>query len=104
MVVLGGGDSAMIACTAIRCGAAETVCAYRRDLDNMLAAKEYANALEEGARFMFLTNPLVLESNARTKSRCPLHKMELGGPMRRAGASHAVVGSEFVLPAISCDG
>lgn len=103
VVVLGGGDSAMDCLrTAIRCGAAETVCAYRRDLNNMPGSKkEYQNALEEGARFMFLTNPLALEGNAAgevTAVRCV--RMELG----EADASgrrkpRPVPGSEFTLPA-----
>lgn len=103
VVVLGGGDSAMDCLrTAIRCGAADTVCAYRRDLDNMPGSKkEYQNALEEGARFMFLTNPLALEGNAAgevTAVRCV--RMELG----EADASgrrkpRPVPGSEFTLPA-----
>jgi len=103
VVVLGGGDSAMDCLrTALRCGAAETVCAYRRDLDNMPGSrKEYANALEEGAQFMFLTNPLALEGNAQgevTAVRCV--KMELGEPDASGRRKpRAVKGSEFVLPA-----
>jgi glutamate synthase (NADPH/NADH) small chain len=103
VVVLGGGDSAMDCLrTAIRCGAADTVCAYRRDLDNMPGSKkEYQNALEEGARFMFLTNPLALEGNADgevTAVHCV--RMELG----EADASgrrkpRPVPGSEFTLAA-----
>lgn len=103
VVVLGGGDSAMDCLrTALRCGAAETVCAYRRDLDNMPGSrKEYANALEEGAQFMFLTNPLALEGNAQgevTAVRCV--KMELGEPDGSGRRKpRPVKGSEFVLPA-----
>ena len=103
VVVLGGGDSAMDCLrTALRCGAAETVCAYRRDLDNMPGSrKEYANALEEGAQFMFLTNPLALEGNAQgevTAVRCV--KMELGEPDASGRRKpRPVKGSEFVLPA-----
>ncbi|MFA6545710.1 MAG: NAD(P)-dependent oxidoreductase [Limisphaerales bacterium] len=103
VVVLGGGDSSMDCLrTALRCGAAETVCAYRRDLENMPGSrKEYANALEEGARFMFLTNPLALEGNAQgavTAVRCV--KMELGEPDSSGRRKpRAVKGSEFVLPA-----
>lgn len=103
VVVLGGGDSAMDCLrTALRCGAAETVCAYRRDLDNMPGSrKEYANALEEGARFMFLTNPLALEGNAQGEVaavRCV--KMELGEPDASGRRKpRAVKGSEFILPA-----
>jgi glutamate synthase (NADPH/NADH) small chain len=103
VVVLGGGDTAMDCLrTAVRCDAADTVCVYRRDLDNMPGSKkEYANALEEGARFMFLTNPLSLEGNAKgevTAVRCV--RMELG----EADASgrrkpRPVAGSEFTVPA-----
>jgi len=97
VVVLGGGDSAMDCLrTAIRCGAAETVCAYRRDLANMPGSrKEYANALEEGARFMFLTNPLSLEGTA---VHCV--RMELGEPDASGRRKpRPVKGSEFTLPA-----
>jgi glutamate synthase (NADPH/NADH) small chain len=103
VVVLGGGDSAMDCLrTAIRCGAADTVCAYRRDLDNMPGSKkEYQNALEEGARFMFLTNPLALEGNAAgevTAVRCV--RMELGEPDASGRRKpRPVPGSEFTLPA-----
>ncbi|MSU58252.1 MAG: hypothetical protein EXS35_08735 [Pedosphaera sp.] len=63
--------------------------------------KEYANALEEGARFMFLTNPLALEGNAAgevTAVRCV--RMELGEPDASGRRKpRAVKGSEFTLPA-----
>jgi len=103
VVVLGGGDSAMDCLrTAIRCGATDTVCAYRRDLANMPGSrKEYKNALEEGARFLFLTNPLSLEGNAQgevTAVRCV--RMELGEPDASGRRKpRAVAGSEFTLPA-----
>jgi len=103
VVVLGGGDSAMDCLrTAIRCGAADTVCAYRRDLANMPGSrKEYKNALEEGARFLFLTNPIALEGNAQgqvTAVHCV--RMELGEPDASGRRKpRAVAGSEFTLPA-----
>lgn len=103
VVVLGGGDSAMDCLrTAIRCGAKETVCVYRRDLANMPGSrKEYANALEEGARFMFLTNPVTLEGNADgevTTVHCV--RMELGEPDASGRRSpKQVAGSEFKLAA-----
>ena len=103
VVVLGGGDSAMDCLrTAIRCGAADTVCAYRRDLANMPGSrKEYANALEEGARFMFLTNPIALEGNAAgevTAVHCV--RMELGEPDASGRRKpRPVKDSEFTLPA-----
>ena len=103
VVVLGGGDSAMDCLrTAIRCGAADTVCAYRRDLANMPGSrKEYANALEEGAQFLVLTNPLALEGSANGEVnavRCV--RMELGEPDASGRRKpRAVAGSEFTLPA-----
>jgi glutamate synthase (NADPH/NADH) small chain len=81
VVVLGGGDTAMDCLrTALRCGAREAVCLYRRDLANMPGSrKEYANALEEGARFEFLANPVSISSTADgaiAGIRCV--RMELG--------------------------
>lgn len=103
VVVLGGGDTAMDCLrTAVRCGAAEAVCLYRRDLNNMPGSrKEYANALEEGAKFLFLTNPIALERNghgALGAVRCV--QMELGEPDasgRRKPRPKA--GSEFLVQA-----
>ena len=66
VAVLGGGDTAMDCLrTAIRCGAHEAICIYRRDLENMPGSRrEYLNAVEEGAEFMFLTNAISLSGNA----------------------------------------
>lgn len=83
VVVLGGGDSAMDCLrTALRCGAADTVCVYRRDFDNMPGSrKEYENATEEGARFLFLTNPVEVLGDARGRVRAVrCIRMELGEP------------------------
>jgi glutamate synthase (NADPH/NADH) small chain len=103
VVVLGGGDTAMDCLrTAVRCGATETMCAYRRDLANMPGSrKEYANALEEGAKFLFLTNPICLEGNANGEVaavRCV--RMELGEPDATGRRKpRPVKGSEFSIPA-----
>jgi glutamate synthase (NADPH/NADH) small chain len=103
VVVLGGGDSAMDCLrTAIRCGASEAVCVYRRDLANMPGSrKEYYNALEEGAKFLFLTNPLALEGNEQDEVRAVrCVRMELGEPDASGRRKpRAVKGSEFVVPA-----
>jgi glutamate synthase (NADPH/NADH) small chain len=103
VAVLGGGDTAMDCLrTAIRCGASQAVCLYRRDLANMPGSrKEYGNALEEGAQFEFLTNPIELipgPNGAVSEVRCV--RMELGAPdasgRRRP---RPVAGSEFNTPA-----
>lgn len=103
VVVLGGGDTAMDCLrTALRCGALEATCVYRRDLANMPGSrKEYGNAVEEGARFLFLTNPVALESNGSASvSSVRCLKMELGEP--DAGGRRKprpVPGSDFSIPA-----
>lgn len=83
VVVVGGGDTAMDCLrTAIRYGARDAVCLYRRDLENMPGSRrEYTNALEEGAQFSFLTNPVALLGNPDgqvTHVRCA--RMNLGEP------------------------
>jgi len=83
VAVLGGGDTAMDCLrTALRSGAREALCIYRRDLENMPGSRrEYLNATEEGARFMFLTNAVALSGNdtgAVAQLRCV--RMELGEP------------------------
>jgi glutamate synthase (NADPH/NADH) small chain len=103
VAVLGGGDTAMDCLrTAIRCGATEATCVYRRDLANMPGSrKEYSNALEEGARFEFLTNPLSLETNRErhvTGVRCM--RMELGEPDTSGRRKpRAIRDSEFLIAA-----
>jgi len=103
VVVLGGGDTAMDCLrTAIRAGATESVCVYRRDLANMPGSrKEYYNAIEEGAEFLFLTNPVGLEANAGgevTGVQCL--KMELGEPdFSGRRKPRKVPGSEFTIKA-----
>lgn len=103
VVVLGGGDTAMDCLrTALRAGAASAVCLYRRDLANMPGSrKEYFNALEEGAQFQFLTNPLELKADhqgALAAVRCV--RMELGEPDGSGRRKpRPVVGSDCDVPA-----
>jgi glutamate synthase (NADPH/NADH) small chain len=60
VVVLGGGDTAMDCVrTAIRQGAIDVVCVYRRDRENMPgSAREVQNAEDEGVRFLWNLQPL----------------------------------------------
>jgi glutamate synthase (NADPH/NADH) small chain len=102
VAVLGGGDTAMDCLrTAIRCGAHEAICIYRRDLENMPGSRrEYLNAVEEGAEFMFLTNAVSLSMNASgevCEMRCM--RMELGEPDAKGRRKpRPIPGSEFNLP------
>jgi glutamate synthase (NADPH) small chain len=102
VAVLGGGDTAMDCLrTAIRCGAHEAICIYRRDLENMPGSRrEYFNATEEGAQFMFLTNAVSLSGNAAgevCEARCV--RMELGEPDAKGRRKpRAIPDSEFAVP------
>jgi glutamate synthase (NADPH/NADH) small chain len=102
VAVLGGGDTAMDCLrTAVRCGAREAVCLYRRDLANMPGSrKEYGNALEEGAQFNFLTNPVAIDARPDgqvAQVRCV--RMELGEPDASGRRKpRPVRGSEFAVP------
>jgi glutamate synthase (NADPH) small chain len=102
VAVLGGGDTAMDCLrTAIRCGAREAICIYRRDLENMPGSRrEYLNAVEEGAQFMFLTNAVSVSGNGDGdvgEARCV--RMELGEPDAQGRRKpRAIPGSEFSVP------
>ena len=63
VVVLGGGDTAMDCLrTAVRQGASEVSCVYRRDRANMPgSAREVDNALDEGVNFLWNLQPLAIE-------------------------------------------
>jgi glutamate synthase (NADPH/NADH) small chain len=99
VAVLGGGDTAMDCLrTALRCGARQAVCLYRRDLANMPGSRrEYLNALEEGAKFEFLVNPIEIKAGpdgAVSEVRCV--RMELGAADASGRRKPSPVpGSEF---------
>ena len=102
VVVLGGGDTAMDCLrSALRCGAAEAVCLYRRDEANMPGSKkEFFNALEEGAQFQFLTAPVEVEGHGAAVSQIRCTRMELGEPDASGRQSpRPVPGSEFYVAA-----
>lgn len=63
VVVLGGGDTAMDCTrTAIRQGAKQVTCVYRRDAASMPGSRrEVKNAKEEGVAFLFNRQPLAIE-------------------------------------------
>jgi len=65
VVVVGGGDTAMDCLrAAIRYGASEAICVYRRDQSEMPCShQEYHSAVEEGARFIFRMSPVSVLGN-----------------------------------------
>jgi glutamate synthase (NADPH/NADH) small chain len=62
VLVLGGGDTGMDCVrSAVRLGAAQVTCVYRRDEASMPgSAREVANARDEGVEFLFNRQPLAL--------------------------------------------
>jgi glutamate synthase (NADPH/NADH) small chain len=73
VVVIGGGDTAMDCVrTAVRQGATEVTCVYRRDRANMPGSqKEVGYAEAEGVVFRWLSAPLALMGEGRVQAvRC----------------------------------
>ncbi len=81
VAVIGGGNTAMdVIRTAIRLGADEAMLIYRRSQEEMPAnIKEIEEALEEGAKFMTLHNPVAYNANEEGKLvSVDIEEMKLG--------------------------
>ncbi|HOX57697.1 MAG TPA: NAD(P)-dependent oxidoreductase [Candidatus Paceibacterota bacterium] len=103
VVVVGAGDTAMDCLrAAIRYGASEAVCVYRRAEPDMPCTRhEYDNAREEGARFVFQAAPVaVLGNDQRQVAGLRLIRTELG--LADSNGLRPIVvrpGTEFDMPA-----
>lgn len=90
VVVIGGGDTASDCLrTALRMGAEEVVCLYRRTENEMPGgAHDRELAREEGARFQFLTQPIqfIPGPNGRLE-KIECLRMKLGKPDERGRRS-----------------
>ena len=82
MVVLGGGDTAMDCVrTAIRQGAREVHCLYRRDRENMPGSqREVDNAIEEGVQFLFNVQALEIIQGEGKATAVKVVETRLGLP------------------------
>lgn len=82
VAVVGGGNAAMDVCrTALRFGAEEVHLFYRRSRDEMPArVDEVEEAVREGVRFHFLTDPVEVKSEGGRVRSLVLRKMQLGPP------------------------
>ncbi len=103
VVVVGGGDMAL-ACvrTAVRWGAAEVRCVYRRDESSMpCSGREYEDAVEEGVQFEFQAVPTGFDGNPRGEvTAVRLRRTELGEPDATGRRPwREVPGTEFSCPA-----
>ena len=103
VVVLGGGDTAMDCNrTAIRQGAAQVTCAYRRDEANMPGSlREVKNAREEGVEFLFNRQPIeIMGDDNGNVVGLKVITTQLGEPDSRGRRSpEPMPNSEEILPA-----
>ena len=104
VVVIGGGDTAMDCVrSAVRCGAEEVYCVYRRTEAEMIGREEERrHAREEGVRFHFQATPIrfvATADDARVHDvRC--QKIEMGEPDESGRRRPVpVIGSEFEIEA-----
>jgi glutamate synthase (NADPH/NADH) small chain len=101
VLVVGGGDTSMDCVrTAIRLGAPEVTCMYRRtEAEQKGREEERQNAREEGTEFMYLTVPhqFTGDGNGRvTKAEC--RRMQLGAPDESGRRRpEPIAGSDFTL-------
>ncbi len=100
VVVLGGGDTGMDCVrTAIRLGAAEVSCIYRRDEAAMPGSKrEVKNAKDEGVRFLFNRQPLAIEGEGVATGVRVVETRAAASGSRSVGPE-VVDGSEAVIAA-----
>lgn len=99
VAVVGGGNTAMDACrTAVRCGAENVYVIYRRTRAEAPAEDiEIEEAIEEGVKFLFLTNPdEIIGENGKVKS-IKLQIMELGEPDASGRRKPVPVEGEFKM-------
>lgn len=103
VVVLGGGDTGMDCVrSAVRMGASQVRCVYRRDEASMPgSAREVANAREEGVEFLFQRQPLELVDDGTGQVRAVrVVETRLGEPDARGRRRpEPVSGSEAELDA-----
>lgn len=103
VLVMGGGNMAMDCLrTALRLGAREAVCVYRRDAASLSCIHgEYENAVEEGAQFVFQALPLALLGNVFgevANVRCVRTELEVAEAGKR-GTVRSLLGTEFEIAA-----
>lgn len=105
VVVIGGGDTASDCLrTALRYGATEVTCLYRRTIKEMPGGvKDRELALEEGAHYQFLTQPVRFIPNEQGHlAQVECIKMELGEPDAKGRRRPVPIeGSNFIVEADS---
>jgi glutamate synthase (NADPH/NADH) small chain len=98
VLVVGGGDTSMDCVrTAIRLGAAEVTCMYRRtEAEQKGREEERKHATEEGTEFMYLTVPFRFAGENGQVRTAECRRMQLGAPDESGRRRpEAIPGSEF---------
>jgi len=97
VVVLGGGDTAMDCVrTAIRQGATQVSCVYRRDEASMPGSrKEVANAKEEGVQFLWNRQPQAILTDSAGRARGVEVKLTDTGAVESLHADAVIVAFGF---------
>jgi glutamate synthase (NADPH/NADH) small chain len=102
VVVVGAGNVAMDAVrSALRLGAKEATIVYRRTIKEMTARiEEYEHAVEEGIKFMWLTNPvrIIPDENGWVKE-IEVERMVLGEPDESGRRRPVPTGEKFIIQA-----
>jgi glutamate synthase (NADPH/NADH) small chain len=103
VVVIGGGDTSSDCLrTALRLGAKEVTCIYRRSEAEMPGGhKDRKMALEEGAQYHFLTQPVRFIAGADGRlAQIECKRTELGEPDEKGRRKFSLVeGSDFIINA-----
>lgn len=103
VVVIGGGYTAVDCLrTAIRCGAGEVLCVYRRDEASMPCGHvQHDEALEENIQFLFQAAPVAILGDGKNKvTGLRLIRTELGAMGADGRREYKPVsGTEFEIPA-----
>ncbi len=99
VLVVGGGDTSMDCVrTAIRLGATEVTCMYRRtEAEQKGREEERKHAREEGTNFQYLTLPHRFDGDDGKVARAECRRMQLGAPDESGRRRPEVIpGSDFV--------
>jgi len=102
VLVVGGGDTAMDCVrTAVRLGATEVACVYRRtEVEQTCREEEREHAREEGVRFDYLAAPVRFEAGEDGRvARVHFERMELGEPDDSGRRRPVATGEEFAVDA-----
>ena len=102
VLVIGGGDTSMDCVrTAVRLGAGEVTCVYRRtEAEQTGREEERAHAREEGVRFEYLASPVRFEPGADGAiARVVFERMRLGEPDESGRRRPEPTGEQFTVEA-----